>query len=259
MVLNSKKCHFMCIGKDRENETFTFKDVCYKSSKEEVILGITIDNKLSFGSHIRKMCKKSGQKLNALSRITTFLNKDKKSIIFNAMIKSKFSYCPIIWMFSSQRSNNLINKVHERSLRLITNDENSSFETLLQNINDITVHQRNLQILMTEVYKIIKGEAPAIMKNSFIFRENIHNIRNFQFIANENKNTVRYGLDTMCYRTPSLWASLPEEYKHLNSVRKFKEKIKKWKSERCVCRLCRTYEQNLGFIFFFFQIVFNQE
>ena len=70
-------------------------------------------------------------------------------------------------MFSSRRSNNLINKVHERSLRLITNDENSSFETLLQNINDITVHQKNLQILMTEVYKIIKGEAPAIMKNIY--------------------------------------------------------------------------------------------
>ena len=89
MVLNSKKCHFMCISKDGENETFTFKDVCYKSSKDEVILGITIDNKLSFDSHIRKMCKKSGQKLNALSRITTFLNKDQKSIIFNAMTCSE--------------------------------------------------------------------------------------------------------------------------------------------------------------------------
>ena len=39
MVLNSKKCHFMCIGRDVENETFTFKDVCYKNSKEEVIWG----------------------------------------------------------------------------------------------------------------------------------------------------------------------------------------------------------------------------
>ena len=39
MVLNSKKCYFVCIGRDRENETFTFKDVCYRNSKEEVILG----------------------------------------------------------------------------------------------------------------------------------------------------------------------------------------------------------------------------
>ena len=52
MVLNSKKYHFMCIGRDVENETFTFKAACYKNSKEEVILGITIDNKLNFDSHI---------------------------------------------------------------------------------------------------------------------------------------------------------------------------------------------------------------
>ena len=39
MVLNSKKCYFVCTGRDKENETFTFKDVCYKNSKEEVILG----------------------------------------------------------------------------------------------------------------------------------------------------------------------------------------------------------------------------
>ena len=83
---------------------------------------------------------------------------------------------------------------------------------------------------MTEVYKIVNGEAPAIMKN-FIFRENIHNIKNFEIMANENKNTVRYGLETVYYRTSYLWASLPEEYKHQKSVGKFKEKIKNWNCE----------------------------
>ena len=76
--LESKKCHFICIGRDVENETFTFNNVCYKNSKEKVILGITIDNKLNFDSHVKNMCEKTGQKLNALSRISTFLNKDKK-------------------------------------------------------------------------------------------------------------------------------------------------------------------------------------
>ena len=92
-----------------------------------------------------------------------------------------------------------------------------------------SIHQRNLQILMAEVYKIIKGEAPAIMTNLSIFRENIHNIRNFSIIADKNKNTVRYGLKIICYKTPYLWASPPGEYKHQDSVGKFKEKIKNWK------------------------------
>ena len=114
---------------------------------------------------------------------------------------------------------NLMNKVHERSSKLITNDENSSFETLLQNDNDVTVHQRILQILMTDVYKIVKGEAPGIMKNLF-FGKTFITSEILQIIANENKNTVRYGLETICYRTSYLWASLPEEYKQ-NPVGKF--------------------------------------
>ena len=69
MVLNSKKYHFICIGKT--GKTFTFKDVCYEISKEEAMLGINIDNKLFFDSHVKK-CKKSGQKLNALLKISSF-------------------------------------------------------------------------------------------------------------------------------------------------------------------------------------------
>ena len=92
-----------------------------------------------------------------------------------------------------------------------------------------SIHQRNLQILMTEVYKIIKGEAPVIMTNLSIFWKNILNIRNFSIIADKNKNTVRYGLEIICYKTPYLWASPPGEYKHQDSVGKFKEKIKNWK------------------------------
>ena len=68
---------------------------------------------LNFDSNVRNMCKNSGQKLNAISRISTFLNKDQKRIGFNAMMKSQSSYCPLIWMFYSQQSNNLISKVHE--------------------------------------------------------------------------------------------------------------------------------------------------
>ena len=102
------------------------------------------------------------------------------------------------------------------------------FLTLLQNNKDITVHQKNVQILMTEVYKIFKGEAPAIMKNLFISRENTHTIRNFQTTTNKNKNTVRYGLKSIYYRTVYLWADICGHFicqKKIN-IRKFNKKIR---------------------------------
>ena len=68
---------------------------------------------------------------------------------------------------------------------------------MLESNKDITGHQRNLQILTTEVYKIILKVLYIVRESSgyhekLIFRENVHNIRNFPIIANENKNSVRH-------------------------------------------------------------------
>ena len=55
MVLNSGKCHFMCLGKNTENETHFFNNTEMKNSSGEKILGITIGNKLKFKSHVKKL------------------------------------------------------------------------------------------------------------------------------------------------------------------------------------------------------------
>ena len=94
------------------------------------------------------------------------------------MIKSQFNYCPLVWMFCSRKSNNLINKVQERALRLITNDYQSSFNIFLDKYNEFSIHPRNLDTLMIELYKIIHHTAPSIINSLFVFRENTHNIRN---------------------------------------------------------------------------------
>ena len=70
----------MCLGRTTENETYFFNNTEMKNSSEEKILGITIDNKLKFKSHVKKLCKKALQKIWALSRLTNYLNdSDKKT------------------------------------------------------------------------------------------------------------------------------------------------------------------------------------
>ena len=83
---------------------------------EEKILGVIIDNKLRFKSHVKNLCKKASQKIWALSRLINYLNDSKKKIIFNALIKSQFSYCPLVWMFCSRQTNNMINYFHSAIL-----------------------------------------------------------------------------------------------------------------------------------------------
>ena len=57
----------------------------------------------------------------------------------------------------------MINKVHERALKIILNDYESHFEALLQNNKDVCNHHRNIQILLIEIFKLKKGFAPRIM------------------------------------------------------------------------------------------------
>ena len=57
MILNTEKCHYMCIGKDvEENESLQISSrQKIINSKEEVILAINIDRKLSFHQHIKNI------------------------------------------------------------------------------------------------------------------------------------------------------------------------------------------------------------
>ena len=63
MVLNADKCRFTCLGKDTENETFLFNNFIFNNCIEEKILGITIDNKLTFKGCIKILCRKAAQKM----------------------------------------------------------------------------------------------------------------------------------------------------------------------------------------------------
>ena len=99
----------MCLGIVSENDDIIFEGRKLSDSSKEKILGVIIDNDLKLDPHIRSMCEKAAQKLGVLNSISSLLDPEKKRLVFNAVIKSHFSCCPFIGMFSSLRSNNLIN------------------------------------------------------------------------------------------------------------------------------------------------------
>ena len=116
------------------------------NSSYEKIHGVYFDNKLNFKTHINKLCKKASQKLHALARMSNFMSCQQKKNIMNAFILSQFSYCPRIWMCHSRSLNSQINKVHERALRNVHHDNNSSFEQRLK-LSQFIIEIYNFQLL----------------------------------------------------------------------------------------------------------------
>ena len=151
-------------------------------------------------------------------------------------------------MFCSRCLNNLINRIHERGLRLVHNDHVSTFQDILEMAKEKTIHQKNLESLAKEICKFLNGLSPPIINDAFLIRNNEHNLRNFQCLYSTNKRTVKYGTETVTYRGPQIWNLVPEKTINAFSFEIFKKKIRKWKGEKCPCRICKTYIQHVGFI-----------
>ena len=97
------------------NETYSVNVENYniQNSKCEKLLGIKIDNKLTFDEHVATICSKASQKLHALARIGNYMTLIQRKTIMRAFILSQFGYCPLVWMFHSRTLNHRINRIHE--------------------------------------------------------------------------------------------------------------------------------------------------
>ena len=221
--------------------TIKIKESAIESSNSEKLLGVTIDSKLSFDNHITTLCRKTSQKLHALSRVASCMSFDKKRILLKTFITSQLNFCPLVWMCHSRGLNNRINNLHERALRIVCQDKKSDFETLLKNDKSVTIHLRNLYYLVTEVYKVKNNISPEIMREILHFQENEnYNLRSGTHLASRNMTVSNLGA--------KIWPLLPEELKNGSSLPVFKNKLKEWKPISCPCRLCKTYIQHVGFI-----------
>ena len=121
------------------------------NSKQGKLLCIITDNELPFNEHVAKLCNKASQKLHALTRVAQFMTMETHRIIMKTFIKSQFGYCPLVWMFCSRRLNNRMNRIHERSHRVVYNDYNSTFTELLDRDGSYTIHERNILTLAIEI------------------------------------------------------------------------------------------------------------
>ena len=83
MVSNAVKCHFICLGNNTENENFLFNNNLMENSNEQKVLGLIIDNKLTFKSQINELYRKDSQKIEALCRLPSYRSSSQKKVIFS--------------------------------------------------------------------------------------------------------------------------------------------------------------------------------
>ena len=161
MKANLDKFHFTCSSNEKLN--IVIEDQTISNSNCERLLGVLLDSKLTFKPHVDSICQKAGLKLNAISRIIPCMEFSKRRLPVNAFFSSQLNYFPLIWMCHDRMLNNGINRLHERCLRIIYNDKHTSFEELLEKDKSVSIHQKNLKVLTTEMFKIYRESKVTII------------------------------------------------------------------------------------------------
>ena len=81
------KCHLLSMTQT----SIKLKGYEINNTKCETLLGVTLDNKLNFNTHLDKGLTKARQKVNTLARIAPYTNIVKKKLIMNSLFISQFN------------------------------------------------------------------------------------------------------------------------------------------------------------------------
>ena len=137
---NADKCHFLVstkvwpINNVVNNNKFKRKinRINIERSPQEKLLGVILDDQLNFKSLMSNLCKKVSRKLNALARISSFMDLLKRRVIMKIYVNSQLCNCLLVWMIYSRSINNEISRFHKRPLKIVYKDKFSSFGTPLE-------------------------------------------------------------------------------------------------------------------------------
>ena len=169
-----------------------------------------------------------------LVRITPFIRLSERHILMNA------HGCVTI----AQKIQK--NRLYERCLHIIYNYQQSSFSELLEKDGSVSIHMRNIQSLVIEMFRVSRNISLLIMNDNFKRKDNsLYNLRKISEFSRPLVKSVHPGSESVSFPGPKILDMLPDDYKDLNT---FENKVKKWKPKNCPCRLCKVYINNIGFV-----------
>ena len=229
MSLNPLKTTCMCITTRQKRQTqVTNLPPVYilnekiSEVKSHKVLGVTIDNNLSWSAHISSLSKLVSQKIFQLSKIKNFLNFHSRKLFFHAHIQSHTDYASTLWDSASANALKPLESSYKRGVKLILLKKNSLLvsDYLSADILPLKLRLENNKAIM--MYKVINGYAPPMI------------LRNFSVDSfNHSKRLIlplpRIDLykSSFLYSGANCWNQLPSTLKNLTGLQSFKANLKK--------------------------------
>ena len=195
-------------------------------------LGLNIDNCLSGESIVNSIVSKVNSRLKFLYRQARFLDCKTRKYLCSALIQCHLDYSCSSWYPSLNISlKNKLQICQNKVIRFINGmgpRERVNNRSLAE-MSLLNVDNRNKQLRLNHVFKIVKNKCPSYMKENFIYVKDVHS---YSTRANMYNFSVPkcYGKENMTFYYCAIkdWNDLPNHLKNLNNLNQFKRSVKSY-------------------------------
>ena len=226
LSLNASKTNLMFIGTQHQTKNISddhqiFLDKCKLTRVADAkFLGITLDENLTWRSHINNVCKRCSRNIGVLNKVKLFLPKPSLHKLYCTLILPYLTYGILLWGTASNVDLNRLVRLQKRAIRIISNSSYLSHtKPLFEKYNMLDVYQLFSKELGIFMYKYHNCLLPSSFNNMFIDMKAIHN---YNTRGKENYRHDIHKLSSVLNLGPRLWNGLPREIKDAKSISMFK-------------------------------------
>ena len=130
-------------------------------------------------------------------------------------------------------------KIHHKTVRIIYQSD-ESYKNLLNLDNSVSLHQRHLRFLVTEIFKSVSKTNPKFIWSSFSSKNLSYNLRKGPSLSLPSAKSTVYGTNSVHFKGTLIWNNLPYFVKSSVSLFEFKRNLKTLGNMDCSCIICNN-------------------
>ena len=161
------KCRVLCFGQT-DSKPYTMLNIDIgqmqesKFIDEEKDLGIIIDLKLKFSSHIVNHVEKTNRLMGLIRRSYNFLDIVSFKDLFISLIRPHLGYCVMVWYPLLKKDEDLIKNILRHASKMLQQLSNLTYEERLAKIEILSMKYCSMHGDMIMVYKVLNGYEPSL-------------------------------------------------------------------------------------------------
>ena len=234
LSLNVAKTEFLLIGSHYNIRTITAQPnigIGHNSLKQVThskVLGVEIDQFLSWDKHVDSIAKKLTSGIGAIRRIRVFVDRETLVAIHNAIVQPHFNYCSEVWDTLGEGLSKRLQKLQNRSARIITQMSNETpHQEALKALGWETLEIQRTKAKAKYMFRRVNGMAPACLTDLFTRKQDVTNysLRGSSTSLQLPLPKTESGKKSFSYDGAKVWNSIPESLRNCKSVSSFKAEI----------------------------------